>query len=123
MSTDRPRHQRPTHRHGGRSRIAPRRYQRVEDRHRRDADRDHAVPGLLDDQRLVHPPTEMRKSPPNWFPLRPHLRRLRAVLHEQLPYLATSLLIGLGTVVLTAGPRRPGRLLAGQTAAARRCRV
>jgi multiple sugar transport system permease protein len=44
---------------------------------------------------------DMRKSPPDWFPVHGTLDGYRAVLDQQLPYLATSLVIGLGTVVLT----------------------
>ena len=37
----------------------------------------HAVPGLLDDQRVLHPPTsDMRKSPPDLFPVARHPGRL-----------------------------------------------
>ena len=44
---------------------------------------------------------DMRKSPPDWFPLHGTLDGYRAVLDQQLPYLATSLVIGLGAVALT----------------------
>ncbi|MFE5584024.1 carbohydrate ABC transporter permease [Kitasatospora sp. NPDC056531] len=44
---------------------------------------------------------DMRKSPPNLFPTGGTLEGYRAVLDQQLPYLGTSLVIGLGTVVLT----------------------
>jgi multiple sugar transport system permease protein len=44
---------------------------------------------------------DMRKSPPNLFPVHGTLRGYRQVLDDQLPYLGTSLLIGLGTVVVT----------------------
>ncbi|WP_055588737.1 carbohydrate ABC transporter permease [Peterkaempfera griseoplana] len=47
------------------------------------------------------PQQDMRKSPPDLLPLHPTFSGYSAVLHDQLPYLATSLLIGLGTVVLT----------------------
>lgn len=47
------------------------------------------------------PPNLMRKSPPNWFPLQATFDGYKAVLHDQLPYLLTSLLIGVGTVVVT----------------------
>ena len=43
----------------------------------------------------------MRKSPPDWFPVDGTLDGYRAVLDQQLPYLGTSLLVGLGTVALT----------------------
>jgi multiple sugar transport system permease protein len=45
--------------------------------------------------------TNMRKSPPDLIPLHPTLVGYRAVIDQQLPYLGTSLLIGLGTVLLT----------------------
>jgi multiple sugar transport system permease protein len=44
---------------------------------------------------------DMRKSPPNWFPLHGTLEGYRAVIDQQLPYLGTSLVVGLGTVALT----------------------
>ncbi|MDP4511356.1 carbohydrate ABC transporter permease [Nonomuraea turcica] len=45
--------------------------------------------------------TDMRKSPPNWFPIDGTLEGYRAVLDQQLPYLGVSLVVGLGTVALT----------------------
>jgi multiple sugar transport system permease protein len=45
--------------------------------------------------------TDMRADPPHLFPFNGTLEGYRAVLDQQLPYLGTSLLIGLGTVVLT----------------------
>ncbi|MGW3108876.1 carbohydrate ABC transporter permease [Streptomyces sp. NPDC001100] len=47
------------------------------------------------------PQQDMRKSPPDLFPLHPTFEGYRAVLDDQLPYLGTSLLIGIGTVALT----------------------
>jgi multiple sugar transport system permease protein len=47
------------------------------------------------------PPDRMRASPPDLFPTRPAFDGYARVLHEQLPYFATSLLIAVGTVVLT----------------------
>lgn len=47
------------------------------------------------------PTTAMRKSPPDLFPFHPTFEGYQAVISQQLPYLGTSLLIGLGTVVLT----------------------
>lgn len=44
---------------------------------------------------------DMRKSPPDLFPAHGTLDGYRAVLDQQLPYLGTSLLVGLGTVALT----------------------
>jgi multiple sugar transport system permease protein len=43
----------------------------------------------------------MRKDPPNWIPLHATFEGYRTVLNEQLPYLSTSLGIGIGTVLLT----------------------
>jgi multiple sugar transport system permease protein len=51
--------------------------------------------------------TDMRHDPPYLFPIHATLQGYRAVLHEQLPYLGTSLLIGLGTVVLTVALSAP----------------
>jgi multiple sugar transport system permease protein len=45
--------------------------------------------------------TDMRHDPPYLFPVHGTLEGYRAVLHQQGPYLGTSLLIGLGTVALT----------------------
>ncbi len=45
--------------------------------------------------------TNMRKTPPDLIPLHPTLAGYRAVLDQQLPYLTTSLAVGLGTVALT----------------------
>jgi multiple sugar transport system permease protein len=45
--------------------------------------------------------TDMRHDPPYLFPVHGTLEGYRAVLDQQGPYLGTSLLIGLGTVVLT----------------------
>jgi multiple sugar transport system permease protein len=45
--------------------------------------------------------TDMRASPPSLFPVHGTLEGYRAVLDQQLPYLGTSLVIGLGTVGLT----------------------
>ncbi|MET8804518.1 carbohydrate ABC transporter permease [Streptomyces sp. NPDC004546] len=44
---------------------------------------------------------DMRKSPPDLLPVHGTLAGYRTVLGEQLPYLGTSLVIGLGTVALT----------------------
>jgi multiple sugar transport system permease protein len=49
----------------------------------------------------------MRKTPPDWFPVHGTLEGYRAVLHQQLPYLGTSLLVGLGTVALTLAVAAP----------------
>jgi multiple sugar transport system permease protein len=45
--------------------------------------------------------SNMRKSPPNLIPIDGTLQGYAVVLHQQLPYLGTSLLIGLGTVAVT----------------------
>ncbi|NUR60672.1 MAG: carbohydrate ABC transporter permease [Catenulispora sp.] len=47
------------------------------------------------------PQQDMRKTPPDLLPLHPTFSGYQAVLHDQGPYLVTSLLIGLGTVALT----------------------
>ena len=47
------------------------------------------------------PQQDMRKSPPDLLPLHPTFEGYRTVLNDQMPYLGTSLLIGLGTAVLT----------------------
>ncbi len=44
---------------------------------------------------------DLRKSPPDWFPIHPTLDGYSAVLRQQLPYLVTSIVVGLGTVLLT----------------------
>ncbi|MCR6494134.1 carbohydrate ABC transporter permease [Cellulomonas sp. P24] len=44
---------------------------------------------------------DMRLDPPHWFPWNPTFEGYQAVFHQQLPALATSLLIGFGSVVLT----------------------
>ncbi len=49
----------------------------------------------------------MRKSPPDWFPIHGTLDGYRAVLDQQLPYLGASLLVGLGTVALTLAIAAP----------------
>ena len=80
----------------------------VEDRSRPGPDRADAVPGLLDGQRLVHPrPATCARRPPDWFPVDGTLDGYRAVLDQQLPYLGTSLLVGLGTVALTLAIAAP----------------
>ncbi|WP_327000101.1 carbohydrate ABC transporter permease [Dactylosporangium sp. NBC_01737] len=45
--------------------------------------------------------TDMRDDPPHLLPLDGTLEGYRAVLDQQLPYLGTSLFVGLGTVLLT----------------------
>ena len=51
--------------------------------------------------------SDMRKQPPHLFPANPTFDGYRAVLDQQLPYLGTSLLIGIGTVVLTVALAAP----------------
>ena len=53
------------------------------------------------------PTAQMRQSPPSWFPSAPTLDGYRAVVSEQLPFLGTSLLVGLGTVVVTIALAAP----------------
>jgi len=53
------------------------------------------------------PAQRMRKNPPDWFPFGGTLDGYRAVLDQQLPYLGTSLLVGLGTVGLTLAIAAP----------------
>lgn len=53
------------------------------------------------------PTTDMRKDPPEFFPVSPTLVGYRAVLDQQMPFLGTSLLVGLGTVVLTLAVAAP----------------
>ena len=45
--------------------------------------------------------SNMRKSPPNLIPIDGTLAGYTVVLRQQLPYLGTSLLIGIGTVAVT----------------------
>ncbi len=49
----------------------------------------------------------MRKTPPDWFPIHGTLDGYRAVLDQQLPYLGTSVVVGLGTVALTLALSAP----------------
>nr|WP_236940939.1 carbohydrate ABC transporter permease [Frondihabitans sp. 762G35] len=53
------------------------------------------------------PPSQMRSDPPSWFPFAPTFDGYVAVVQQQLPYLGTSLVIGLGTVVLTVAVAAP----------------
>ena len=50
---------------------------------------------------------DMRKTPPDLFPVHGTLDGYRAVLDRQLPFLGTSLLIALGTVALTLAIAAP----------------
>ncbi|HEX6681254.1 MAG TPA: carbohydrate ABC transporter permease [Candidatus Limnocylindrales bacterium] len=49
----------------------------------------------------------MRKTPPDWYPADSTLDGYRAVFDQQLPYLGTSLLVGLGTAALTVAVAAP----------------
>nr|WP_243876556.1 carbohydrate ABC transporter permease [Streptomyces sp. 846.5] len=49
----------------------------------------------------------MRKTTPDLVPVHGTLEGYRLVLHQQLPYLGTSLVIGLGTVALTVALAAP----------------
>ncbi|OUE07433.1 carbohydrate ABC transporter permease [Clavibacter michiganensis] len=53
------------------------------------------------------PTAQMRQSPPSWFPSAPTLDGYQAVVADQLPYLGTSLLVGIGTVVVTIALAAP----------------
>lgn len=44
---------------------------------------------------------DLRRNPPQWFPWDPTFEGYEAVFAQQLPALATSLMVGLGCVVLT----------------------
>jgi multiple sugar transport system permease protein len=50
---------------------------------------------------------DMRRNPPALLPIDGTLDGYRAVLHQQLPYLGTSLIVGLGTVALTLAITAP----------------
>ncbi|GIF51405.1 multiple sugar transport system permease protein [Asanoa ferruginea] len=50
---------------------------------------------------------DMRADPPHLIPIGGTLEGYRAVLHQQLPYLGVSFLVGLGTVALTLALAAP----------------
>ncbi|RAG86682.1 carbohydrate ABC transporter permease [Streptacidiphilus pinicola] len=50
---------------------------------------------------------DLRRTPPSWFPLHGTLEGYRAVLRDQLPYLATSLVVAVGTAALTVALSAP----------------
>ncbi|MGI8334391.1 carbohydrate ABC transporter permease [Actinomadura scrupuli] len=50
---------------------------------------------------------DMRRTPPSFFPTHPTWEGYHAVLDQQLPYLGTSVLVGLGTVLLTLALAAP----------------
>jgi multiple sugar transport system permease protein len=52
-------------------------------------------------------PTDLRRDPPHLFPINPTFDGYSKVISEQLPYLGTSLLVGLGTVALTLALSAP----------------
>ncbi len=84
------------------------------------ADRGDVVPGLLDGHRVAHPGTRHAQvaaracSRP-----RPTLEGYERVLREQLPYFGTSLLVALGTVVLTLVLAAPAAYALAKLSAAR----
>lgn len=53
------------------------------------------------------PSTDMRKSPPSLFPVNVTFEGYSAVLQQQMPFLGTSLILGLGTVILTVAVAAP----------------
>lgn len=53
------------------------------------------------------PAQDIRKSPPSLFPASATLAGYRQALGQQLPYLATSLIVGLGAVALTLALTAP----------------
>ena len=55
----------------------------------------------------VTQPQDLRRDPPNLFPANPTFAGYSTVISEQLPYLGTSLLVGLGTVALTLALSAP----------------
>ncbi|GHH71652.1 sugar ABC transporter permease [Streptomyces sulfonofaciens] len=50
---------------------------------------------------------DMRRSPPNLFPVHGTLQGYREVLDQQMPYLGTSLVVGVGTVLVTVALAAP----------------
>ncbi|MEO5533884.1 MAG: carbohydrate ABC transporter permease [Pseudolysinimonas sp.] len=53
------------------------------------------------------PHNELRKDPPNLFPFDATFDGYTTVISQQLPYLGTSLIVGLGTVALTLALSAP----------------
>jgi multiple sugar transport system permease protein len=51
--------------------------------------------------------SDMRRTPPSFLPAHPTFEGYSAVFHQQLPYLGTSLLVGIGTVLLTVALAAP----------------
>ena len=52
-------------------------------------------------------PTDLRRDPPSLFPVNPTFDGYSRVISEQLPFLGTSLIVGLGTVALTLALSAP----------------
>lgn len=52
-------------------------------------------------------PENLRKDPPDLFPWNPTFAGYERVIADQLPYLATSFLVGIGTVILTLALSAP----------------
>jgi multiple sugar transport system permease protein len=52
-------------------------------------------------------PVRLRKDPPDLIPIDPTIDGYARVLQDQLPYLGTSLIVGLGTVALTLALSAP----------------
>lgn len=50
---------------------------------------------------------DMRKDPPNLFPIDPTFEGYEKVLSQQLPFLMTSFIVGIGTVILTVALSAP----------------
>jgi multiple sugar transport system permease protein len=50
---------------------------------------------------------DLRKTPPDLFPAHPTIAGYHAVFSQQLPYLTTSLIVGIGTVLVTLALSAP----------------
>ena len=50
---------------------------------------------------------DLRKTPPDLFPAHPTIDGYHAVFSQQLPFLLTSLIVGLGTVLVTLALSAP----------------
>ncbi|HAM25931.1 MAG TPA: ABC transporter permease, partial [Microbacteriaceae bacterium] len=51
--------------------------------------------------------SNMRKSPPNLIPIDGTISGYVSVFHNELPYLGTSLVVGIGVVILTVALSAP----------------
>jgi multiple sugar transport system permease protein len=60
------------------------------------------------------PAQDIRKSPPSLFPVSATLAGYREAIGQQLPYLGTSLIVGLGTVALTLALTAPAGYALGK---------